>query len=68
MTQPPANHQVSCPICRAQTDWSANPNRPFCSRKCKTEDLHNWLTDRYVIAGDSDSAVANSELSDDSEN
>jgi len=24
--------------------------RPFCSKRCKLADLHNWLTDEYRIS------------------
>jgi endogenous inhibitor of DNA gyrase (YacG/DUF329 family) len=24
--------------------------RPFCSKRCKLADLHNWLTDAYRIS------------------
>jgi endogenous inhibitor of DNA gyrase (YacG/DUF329 family) len=24
--------------------------RPFCSPRCKLADLHNWLSERYVIS------------------
>lgn len=40
-----------CPICREAVMWDGNPNRPFCSRKCKTEDLYNWMSHRYAIPG-----------------
>jgi endogenous inhibitor of DNA gyrase (YacG/DUF329 family) len=43
---------VTCPICRRVLPAGAPaPTRPFCSARCKTIDLGNWLDDRYVIAG-----------------
>jgi endogenous inhibitor of DNA gyrase (YacG/DUF329 family) len=43
---------VTCPICRrALPKGSPTPTRPFCSARCKTIDLGNWLDDRYVIPG-----------------
>jgi endogenous inhibitor of DNA gyrase (YacG/DUF329 family) len=42
----------SCPICRrALPTDRPTPTQPFCSVRCKTIDLGNWLDDRYVIAG-----------------
>lgn len=26
---------------------------PFCSQRCKNIDLHKWLTEAYVIKGES---------------
>ena len=28
-----------------------NPNRPFCSERCRLADLGNWAGERYRIAG-----------------
>jgi endogenous inhibitor of DNA gyrase (YacG/DUF329 family) len=43
---------VTCPICRrALPKAGLTPTHPFCSPRCKTIDLGNWLDDRYVIAG-----------------
>ena len=44
---------VACPTCQKQVAWSAeNPNRPFCSDRCKLIDLGEWL---HVKSGDIDS-------------
>jgi len=41
---------VTCPTCGAQTEYtSANPYRPFCSRRCKLIDLGQWATENYRI-------------------
>ena len=43
---------VTCPICRrVLPKGPPAPTRPFCSTRCKTIDLGNWLGDSYVIAG-----------------
>ena len=43
---------VSCPTCHADVRWSeANPDRPFCSARCKGIDLGEWASDRFVIDG-----------------
>lgn len=43
---------VSCSTCGAEVEWSdANPSRPFCSARCKTVDLGEWASNRFVIAG-----------------
>ena len=28
----------------------ANPEFPFCSERCRTLDLGNWATEKYVIS------------------
>jgi uncharacterized protein len=51
---------VTCPICRRALPKGSGseapagapaPTRPFCSARCKTIDLGNWLGGSYVIAG-----------------
>jgi uncharacterized protein len=48
---------VRCPICRKQARWQGNPHRPFCSERCKLQDLGAWATERYRVGGES---IANS--------
>ena len=41
-----------CPICGRPADTShANPDRPFCSERCRLLDLGNWLDGRYAVPG-----------------
>ncbi len=49
---------VRCPVCGRPTAWHENPHRPFCSERCRLADLAGWLSDRYVIPGDPEEAVA----------
>jgi len=40
--------EVLCPICKRTVLWSeANPYRPFCSERCKYQDLTAWATEQY---------------------
>ena len=41
-----------------------NPEFPFCSERCRTIDLGNWASEKYVISTPAD---AYSELEDDDE-
>jgi uncharacterized protein len=44
---------VSCPACFAEVPWSAASQwRPFCSSRCRTIDLGDWASKRFVIDGD----------------
>lgn len=53
-----------CPLCQAVTTWSDNPNRPFCSKRCKLIDLGAWASDEYLIAGDELPSSENHEVAD----
>ena len=44
--------RIVCPACKkviedAPEDFGP---RPFCSARCKLADLHDWLSERYVIS------------------
>ena len=43
--------KIKCPICKNITTWEENPNRPFCSERCKLIDLGAWASDEYSIQG-----------------
>ena len=43
---------VRCPTCGKDVEWKPESRwRPFCSARCKTNDLGAWASDSYVIAG-----------------
>jgi len=43
--------RIHCPICRRDRDIADDaPHRPFCSARCKTIDLGNWLSEAYRIS------------------
>ena len=39
----------ACPICRRST---LREFRPFCSARCKDEDMRRWLTGAYRVPTD----------------
>ena len=39
-----------CPICRKPVQLD-DPYMPFCSDRCRIQDLGNWATGKYVIPG-----------------
>jgi endogenous inhibitor of DNA gyrase (YacG/DUF329 family) len=42
---------IRCPICARTCDIPDDaPHRPFCSARCKTIDLGNWLGEAYRIS------------------
>jgi endogenous inhibitor of DNA gyrase (YacG/DUF329 family) len=40
----------NCPICKKPTDSETNAEFPFCSERCRTIDLGNWASEKYVIS------------------
>ncbi|MCI0721859.1 MAG: DNA gyrase inhibitor YacG [Acidobacteria bacterium] len=40
---------MKCPICRQTASWEGNPNRPFCSERCRLIDLGNWAAGQYSL-------------------
>jgi len=43
--------RVRCPRCEKLVEWEGNPNRPFCSERCRLADLDDWLEERYMVKG-----------------
>lgn len=41
-----------CPQCQKPTQWQNNPNRPFCSQRCKLIDLGAWASENYRLPAD----------------
>ena len=41
--------QVACPRCRKLSPWAGNPDRPFCSERCKMIDLGAWASEDYAV-------------------
>jgi endogenous inhibitor of DNA gyrase (YacG/DUF329 family) len=39
-----------CPICRKPTDSETDADFPFCSERCRTLDLENWASEKYVVS------------------
>lgn len=39
-----------CPICRRPTDSDTHATFPFCSERCRLQDLGNWAAERYVVS------------------
>jgi hypothetical protein len=42
---------MRCPLCGRHTTWQENPQRPFCSERCRLADLDGWFTGRYALPG-----------------
>ena len=42
--------KVACPGCGAPAEYQpSNPWRPFCSERCRTNDLGAWASEAYRI-------------------
>lgn len=62
MTSESAPRLVPCPGCRRQAVFGpGNRWRPFCSERCRNEDLSAWASERFRVAdtvpSDDDPAV-----------
>lgn len=43
---------VACPHCKTEIHWSQdNQFRPFCSERCKLQDLGAWFLEERSIKG-----------------
>jgi endogenous inhibitor of DNA gyrase (YacG/DUF329 family) len=41
---------IRCPQCGRSTRYDENnPDRPFCSSRCKTQDIAQWAEESYRI-------------------
>jgi endogenous inhibitor of DNA gyrase (YacG/DUF329 family) len=38
-----------CPTCRKPVEWRDNPDRPFCSERCKLLDFGHWADEDYRV-------------------
>ena len=45
---------MRCPICKQELKAEAKVHRPFCSARCKSIDLGNWLTESYRVPVEDD--------------
>jgi len=39
-----------CPLCKKATDSEKDKEFPFCSQRCRTQDLGNWSSEKYVVS------------------
>ena len=45
------SRKVRCPGCGGESDYSpGNPSRPFCSPRCRNNDLGAWASEDYAVA------------------
>ncbi len=56
-------HIVNCPQCGKKVVWEpTNRFRPFCSERCKTNDLSQWAQESYRIPEPIDSTESEENL------
>ena len=41
---------MKCPMCGKPAEWKENPDRPFCSERCRIIDLGNWASEEYQVS------------------
>ena len=42
--------KLKCPICGEPVDSESRADFPFCSERCRTQDLGNWSAEKYVVS------------------
>jgi uncharacterized protein len=50
--KPATPFSVKCPICKKEVVWKDAPSRPFCSERCRLQDLGNWASGEYSVPGE----------------
>ena len=51
MTDNLSKRIIRCPSCKKSTRYdSSNTFRPFCSNRCKIQDIAQWATESYTLA------------------
>jgi len=43
---------IPCPRCGKEVPWEGNPDRPFCSARCRLIDLAAWADGKYRVPGE----------------
>ena len=47
--------KYKCPHCQTVMEWrSDNPNKPFCSERCKNKDFIGWANEQHALPGTPD--------------
>lgn len=46
---------IKCPRCGAETEYSGNDFRPFCSERCKLLDFGAWANEEYNLPSEATS-------------
>ena len=57
---------MNCPICRKEVSRD-NPDFPFCSERCRTIDLGNWASGKYVVSAPISSTTSVEDTNEDDE-
>ena len=42
--------KLRCPICKHPVGSETHPEFPFCSERCREQDLGNWAMEKYKVA------------------
>ena len=57
--------RVQCPNCQAPVEWTdVFPYRPFCSLRCKNDDLCAWADEKHALPVDAETDDRMSETLD----
>ena len=62
--------KVNCPHCKDEVIWNTSSEfRPFCSERCRLQDLGAWFMEEHAIEGEENTSLESIEkLHSNSEN
>lgn len=49
--------KVKCPRCKKELDWETSESRPFCSERCRLQDLGAWFMEEHLISDEENSSL-----------
>jgi uncharacterized protein len=50
--------KIRCPRCGTLANWQGNPDRPFCSPRCRLIDLGHWADETYRVPAENADEVS----------
>lgn len=64
----PKVRMVKCPLCKKPAVFgSENPDRPFCSERCRLIDLGAWASESYAVPSEEKISIQDPENLSDSD-
>ncbi len=48
---------VKCPRCKKEIIWEESEFKPFCSDRCRLQDLGAWFMEEHTISGEEISSL-----------
>ncbi len=49
--------KVNCPRCKKELIWENSKFRPFCSDRCRLQDLGSWFMEEHLISDEENTSL-----------